>query len=171
MSSAARVPRADASAAAGRALGTRVVGVGAHYVGTPYRYGGASPDEGFDCSGFVQYVFAREGVRLPRTARSMMRAGESVDVTTMRKGDLLLFATGGRTVDHIAIYAGGRRILHATASGGGVRYDELDGARGRWFLDRLVAARRVTAGGVGAALALADGDAELDPPDRAPVPR
>ncbi|HEU4565355.1 MAG TPA: C40 family peptidase, partial [Gemmatimonadaceae bacterium] len=138
---APREPMATASAA-------RVLARGERYLGTRYRYGGDSPDEGFDCSGFVQYVYAREGVRLPRTSRQMALAGSRVSPSlgALRPGDLVLFASNGRTVDHVAIYAGGHRIIHSSSSGGGVRYDDLDGARGRWFRERMVAARRVGGG-------------------------
>lgn len=146
------------------------------YIGTPYRYGGDSPSAGFDCSGFVQYVYGRQGIRLPRTAASMAREGESLALRQrdLRAGDLLFFADDGRRIDHVAIYAGSGRILHSTASGGGVRYDDLDSERGRWFMDRWVESRRVVEDGRSLVRDLAApqrvDDGELDPPDRAPVP-
>jgi cell wall-associated NlpC family hydrolase len=115
------------------------------YVGTHYRYGGESPATGFDCSGFVQYVFAKHGVELPRTSRLQAQAGAAVPlaVEALQAGDLLLFASSGMRVNHVAIYIGNNRILHSSAGAGGVVYDDLSTPRGRWYLKRHVASRRV----------------------------
>jgi hypothetical protein len=162
---------ATASAAA-------VLSTGDDYVGTRYLYGGTTPQSGFDCSGFVQYVYRQNGVALPRTSRQQATAGRSLPAKLdgLRAGDLLFFSQNGDVVDHVAVYAGGDRILHSSSSGGGVRYDELGTARGRWFTSRLVAARRVL--GDGAQFAApgivsqldAKADGKLDPPDAAPKP-
>jgi cell wall-associated NlpC family hydrolase len=115
------------------------------YLGTRYQYGGESPTSGFDCSGFVQYVYGRHGIDLPRTSRQQASAGQPVplDVESLRPGDLLLFASTGSTVNHVAIYVGNKKILHSTAGAGGVVYDDLTSARGKWYLQRHVASRRV----------------------------
>ena len=115
------------------------------YVGTRYRYSGTSPSSGFDCSGFVRYVYARHGISLPRTAREQATEGRKVSYgrSTMLPGDLMFFRLEGSRVDHVAIYVGDGRILHASSSGGAVRYDDLDSRRGRWYVDRLVTVRRV----------------------------
>jgi cell wall-associated NlpC family hydrolase len=115
------------------------------YVGIRYRYGGGSPATGFDCSGFVQYVFAKHGVELPRTSRLQAAAGESLPlaVEALQPGDLLLFASSGTRVNHVAIYVGNNRMLHSSAGAGGVVYDDLTTPRGRWYLKRHVASRRV----------------------------
>lgn len=162
---------APASASAARVLSTAD-----RYVGTRYVYGGSTPD-GFDCSGFVQYVYRKQGVELPRTSRQQGGAGERVapSLPALRPGDLMLFdASDERAgIDHVAIYAGGYRMIHATSSGGGVRYDDLSTARGQWFLDHLVAARRVVVDGrsvVGELDAALRAQPLLDPPDHAPKP-
>jgi cell wall-associated NlpC family hydrolase len=133
-----RTPVATASAA-------RVLATADRYVGTQYTYGGSSPAVGFDCSGLVQYVFARHGVSLPRTSRQQATAGRALPrrLAALRPGDLMLFASRGRGVDHVAIYAGEGRILHSSKGGGGVRYDDLSSPRGEWYLARHVASRRV----------------------------
>ncbi len=136
-------PKGDDAGAA--AVAYRAIEDGRAFLGTPYVWGGSDPGEGFDCSGFVQYIFREEGVRLPRTSRQMARVGEDLParVDALRPGDLMFFSSDGDGVDHVALYAGDGWLLHSSSSGKGVRYDPLSGPRGRWFLDHLVAARRV----------------------------
>ena len=124
----------------------RVVPTAERYLGVPYRWGGTSPKTGFDCSGFVQFVFAKHGTRLPRTSRQQASSGTRLrpNWSTLRPGDLVMFAEPGRRISHVAIYAGRRRIIHATGSGRKVRYDALDTKRGKWYARHLVAARRVS---------------------------
>ena len=97
-------------------------------VGTPYRYGGNTPDSGFDCSGLIGYVYrGAAGVSLPRTTTQMSQRGVEVGRSALQVGDLLFFATsGGRRVSHAGIYVGGGRFVHAPSSGGTVRLDRLD---------------------------------------------
>jgi cell wall-associated NlpC family hydrolase len=170
-------PRSYPTATAGGSA-ARVLPTAERYLGVPYRWGGTSPTTGFDCSGYVQYVFNRHGTRLPRTSRDQAGAGTRLDArwAALRPGDLVMFAEPGARISHVAIYAGSRRIIHATSSGGRVRYDDLDTQRGQWFARRLVAARRVTANGAGLVRSLIATEpslvpiGELDPPDRAPRP-
>ncbi|HMG70495.1 MAG TPA: C40 family peptidase [Gemmatimonadaceae bacterium] len=153
----------------------RVVMTAEQYIGTPYRYGGTSPRTGFDCSGFVQYVYDIQGVDLPRTSRQMAGAGIAVEPSTrsLKVGDLMLFSQGGR-ISHVAIYAGNGRFIHSSSSGRGVRYDDLGTNRGKWFANHLVAARRVSGDGRIFGSAFAGGSViafdHLDPPDSAPPP-
>lgn len=153
----------------------RVVPAAEQYIGVPYRYGGTSPRTGFDCSGFVQYVYGLQGVDLPRTSRQMAGVGVRVEPSTrnLAVGDLMLFSQGGQ-ISHVAVYAGNGRFIHSSSSGHGVRYDDLGTRRGRWFADHLVAARRVTGdsrilvnGFMGGSIIAFD---HLDPPDSAPPP-
>jgi hypothetical protein len=154
----------------------RVVPTAEQYIGVPYRYGGTSPQSGFDCSGFVQYVYGQQGVSLPRTSRQMAGAGAAVEPSprALAVGDLMLFQQGGR-ISHVAIYAGNGRFIHSSSSGHGVRYDNLDTQRGKWFADHMVAARRVVGDGRILVNAFTSGSAisfdRFDPPDSAPPPR
>ena len=187
-------PRAGSPAGRGRAIPTTrgggtgsaprsgsvraasVLATADDYLGTPYLYGGTTP-AGFDCSGFVQYVFRRHEVDLPRTSRQQAQTGDRVttSLASLRAGDLMFFASNGSRIDHVAIYAGNGRIIHSSSSGRGVRHDDLSSDRGRWFTERWVASRRVIADGRSLVdeldAAVRSYDAELDPPDRAPRPR
>ena len=137
---AARLPRATATASAARVLATAE-----RYLGTRYRYGGETPADGFDCSGFVQYAFGRNGVDLPRNSRQQATAGRplAVSVDSLMPGDLMLFSSKGVRIDHVAIYVGNNRMLHSSAGAGKVLYDDLSTPRGKWYLARHAASRRV----------------------------
>jgi cell wall-associated NlpC family hydrolase len=126
-------PRADAA----NAVLFRAIAL----VGIPYRYGGNTPDGGFDCSGLVGYVFGdAAGIALPRTSGAMgdMHA-RKLDREDLQAGDLVFFAEG-RHVSHVGIYVGGQRFVHAPNSGGTVRLDRLDGA---WWNEHFVFGKRV----------------------------
>jgi cell wall-associated NlpC family hydrolase len=125
-------------------VASQVLRTADEYVGTPYRWGGNTPSEGFDCSGFTKFVFAKYGITLPRTSRDQARAGTAVsaNLRALHPGDLMLFAEPGEAISHVAIYAGNGRIIHASSSSGGVRYTDLNDG-GDWFVANFVAARRV----------------------------
>jgi len=113
-------------------------------VGTPYRFGGNTPEGGFDCSGLVGYVFRdAAGVGLPRTSSEMgdLRA-RRLDRDDLQAGDLVFFADG-RHISHVGIYVGGQRFVHAPNTGGTVRLDRLDGD---WWNQHFVYGKRVLEG-------------------------
>lgn len=95
-------------------------------VGIPYRWGGNTPDSGFDCSGLVRYVVARAAsVNLPRTTAQMSERGESIEPDEIAPGDLIFFNTTGRAHSHVGIYVGKLRFVNAPSTGGTVRLDYL----------------------------------------------
>lgn len=108
-------------------------------VGIPYRYGGNTPDTGFDCSGLIGYVYLQSaGISPPRTVAQISRWGQSVSADELRAGDLVIFASGGLP-SHAAIYAGESRFVHAPSTGGTVRLNEI---RERYWRTRLLDYRR-----------------------------
>ena len=111
-------------------------GVGEHaartassLVGSPYRYGGHSPD-GFDCSGLVYYAYRAAGLSVPRTSTQQFRAATPIPITAARAGDLLFFRYE-RKVSHVGIYLGDQRFVHAPSSGKAVSVANLTDAHYR----------------------------------------
>lgn len=97
-------------------------------IGTPYKYGGASPETGFDCSGLVQYILGLSSpIKLPRSSAEMYRmSGRELALTDLKAGDLLFFRIGkSRRINHVAVYIGENRFVHAPSSGNAVRVDPL----------------------------------------------
>jgi cell wall-associated NlpC family hydrolase len=110
-------------------------------LGTPYRWGGTSPDSGFDCSGLVGYVFRTAlGIELPRVSREMASNGEKVERAALVAGDLVFFGRRGKRVDHVGIYVGDGQFVHAPRSGRDVTVSRLD--TGYWA-GKFLQARRV----------------------------
>jgi cell wall-associated NlpC family hydrolase len=162
------------SSGSSRKRASQAVATGRRYVGVKYVWGGSTPS-GFDCSGFVQYVYRKNGVPLPRTSRQMAHAGKKVSasVANLREGDLMLFRGRNGVINHVALYAGRNRILHSSSSAGGVGFDDLSSKRGKYFRTHLVAARRVSGDGRSLLRALEQiyrdfPFDEFDPPDQAP---
>jgi cell wall-associated NlpC family hydrolase len=111
-----------------------VVGIAMQYLGTPYVYGGASP-AGFDCSGFVMYVYAQVGVSLPHNAAAQYGFGTPVDRSQLQPGDLVFFNGLG----HNGIYIGGGQFIHSPHTGDVVKISSISG----WYSSTWVGARRL----------------------------
>ncbi len=125
----------DAYAISGTALTLR---------GVPYRNGGSDPG-GFDCSGFVWYVFGQHGIELPRTVTEQARAGNLIEPSTLQAGDLVFFDTSGpasrrRQATHVGISIGGEEFVHAPSTKGEVRVERLGST---YWSSRFLEARRV----------------------------
>ena len=116
---------------------------GFELVGTPYRYGGSSTKTGFDCSGFVGYLFREEaGISLPRSTREMIKLDAPlVARDDLEPGDLIFFNTRGRgRVSHAGIYIGDNQFIHAASRNRGVRVDSL---ADRYWRSSYIEAKRV----------------------------
>lgn len=123
--------------AAANAVLMRAIGL----VGTPYLYGGNTPQSGFDCSGLVTYVYRDMlELRLPRTSRELAQVqGPRIAPEKLAAADLVFFGSRGN-VSHVGIYVGEGRFVHAPSSGGTVRLDKLDGP---YWRDHYSGAKRV----------------------------
>lgn len=104
-------------------------------IGIPYRFGGADIS-GFDCSGFVYYVFSREGILLPRSTEKLIKTGKRVSLKRAEKGDLIFFKIEKEGL-HVGIYTGGGTFVHASFTG--VKRETLD----RFWKKRIIQIRRV----------------------------
>jgi cell wall-associated NlpC family hydrolase len=120
-------------------LRNEIVGTAKRFIGVPYRWGGSSPKQGFDCSGLTMVVYQFNGLNLPRSSRQQYRVGTSVERSELSQGDLVFFATsGGRRVSHVGIYIGSDRFIHAPGRGKRIRTELLTK---RYFRRRYVGAR------------------------------
>ncbi len=117
---------------------SRVLAMAARFQGVPYLWGGTTPD-GFDCSGYTQYVFAQNGISLPRTADAQFEVGLPVTKSQLQPGDLVFFTTYEPGPSHNGIYLGDGRFISASSSRG-VAVDRLDSS---YWGQRYIGARRV----------------------------
>ena len=137
-------PPSDAAATA-TANATDVVETAVESLGIPYAWGGTA-ENGFDCSGLIQYAYGQHGIRLPRVSRDQAKAGAEVApvVEALRPGDILLFsARAGAGVTHVGLYVGGLKFIHSSNTG--VKLSLLDShdPEGVYWLDRWVGVRRI----------------------------
>ena len=135
----------DSSAAARYAemnngrLREEIVRTASRFRGTPYKWGGISPESGFDCSGLTKVVYQLNGLDLPRTSRQQWSTGKPIRRKELAQGDLVFFATsGGRRVSHVGIYTGEGKFLHAPGKGKPIREASLDS---KYFRKRYLGAR------------------------------
>ena len=115
-----------------------IIATAKQYIGVPYVWGGSSPS-GFDCSGFVQYVFGKHGITLPRTSREQSNVGTWVSKSNLQPGDLVFYNTSGSGVSHLGIYIGNGQFIHASTSKG-VMISEMSNS---YWSARYYGARRV----------------------------
>ncbi len=128
---------ASSAAAASTSLETVVDAL----VGVDYKYGGTTKN-GFDCSGFTMFVFAKFGIDLPHQSGSQAQLGSKVDRSELKSGDLVFFNTSGNGISHVGIYMGGGSFAHASSSRG-VIIANLDES---YYQKRYVTARRILSG-------------------------
>lgn len=114
------------------ALREEIVDVALDQVGEDYRYGGADPGDGFDCSGLVYYSYGKAGVELPRSAAAQRRAGRPIRFQDARPADLLFYRFGDRRKGslHVVLYLGGGRAVHAPVADGEV--EKINVSRPAW---------------------------------------
>ncbi|MBW1934872.1 MAG: C40 family peptidase [Deltaproteobacteria bacterium] len=109
------------------------------FLGLPYRWGGSSPREGFDCSGLAMAVYRLNGLNLPRSSNQQFNAGTPVRIDELSKGDLVFFDTSGREgVSHVGIYEGNGKFIHAPGRGKTIREDFLSN---KYYKNRYAGAR------------------------------
>jgi cell wall-associated NlpC family hydrolase len=109
------------------------------YRGAPYRNGGTDPQQGFDCSGFVQYVYGQYGVKMPRDVRQQFGVGQDVQPGDLEPGDLVFFSTVAPGASHVGIAVGGDQFVHAPSTSGVVRVENLSAM---YWASRFIGARR-----------------------------
>ena len=115
-------------------------------MGRPYEYGGTGENgEGFDCSGLIQYAYAKHGIVLPRRSTDQARQGTKVDpkLERLRPGDLLTFSNRGGPVTHVGLYVGQSRFIHSATKGVQISTLSAVDPYGRWWYRRWVGVRRL----------------------------
>jgi len=111
-------------------------------LGINYKRGGNEPENGLDCSGFVQYVYREAwGLTLPRTSVEISKVGKNIKIKDLQPGDLVFFNTLRRGFSHVGIYLGENKFIHSPSTGGQVRIENLDV---RYWKKRYNGARRIT---------------------------
>lgn len=121
-----------------KATGNDIVATAQKYRGTPYKYGGTNP-KGFDCSGFVWYVYKQHGQNLPRTADKQFVVGSPVKISDLKPGDVVFFTTTEKGASHCGIFVGRGQFIHASSSRGVM----VSGLADQYWKPRYLGARRM----------------------------
>ena len=119
--------------------GAQIVQMAQQYMGTPYAWGGSSPG-GFDCSGFIYYIYSQFGISLPRMSDGQFEVGRAISGDNLLPGDLVFFTTYEPGASHVGIYLGGGRFIHASSAAGEVTITPLGKS---YYQERYLGARRV----------------------------
>ena len=139
-SSVTASPPPAVSSSAGRGDVDDLIGSAMGFLGVAYRFGGASPS-GFDCSGFMQYIFRKAfAVNLPRTSAEQANVGVAVNRSQLQPGDMVFFRTAGSRISHVGMYIGNDRFIHAPRTGKRI---EITSLSNRYWSARYATARRV----------------------------
>ena len=120
-------------------LGDVIVQSAKLQMGVPYKFGGNSPKEGFDCSGLASYSYRLNGISIPRSTSDQFKSGQHIDRNQLSAGDLLFFRTMGQSVSHVGIYIDNDTFIHAPNSRKNVQIDSLDNT---YYKKRYLGARR-----------------------------
>lgn len=119
-------------------LGQQIAEYASGYIGWKYKYGGKSPETGFDCSGFVYYIYEQFGYRLERVANDQAKQGAEIEHDALLPGDLLAFYTSGKYVGHVGIYMGKGYYIHAMGSAYGVVLTPLEDSTRDYTARRII---------------------------------
>ncbi len=124
----------------GRIPNSPVVRTAFSVLGVPYKWGGSSPAEGFDCSGLVYWVFRQHNINIPRTSTQQIKAGKSVSRHSIQAGDIVCFDTGQSQGYHVGLATGRGSFIHSPKKGSCVQESSL---RNRYWWTRLLSVRRI----------------------------
>ena len=119
---------------------SQILAIAKEMLGQPVVWGGASPSNGFDCSGLVQYVYRQAGINLPRTADVQFLVGQTVSISYLQPGDLVYFTTYEPGASHVGIYIGNSKFIHTSFSKGIVAIGDMNDS---YFVQRYYGAKRV----------------------------
>ena len=120
-------------------LRSEIVKTAESFIGLPYRLGGSSPEEGFDCSGLAMAVYQLNGLNLPRSSKEQYASGDPVKRRELLKGDLVFFKISwGRKVSHVGVYVGDGKFIHSPAKGKAIRLNSLSNT---YYAERYVGGR------------------------------
>ncbi len=119
--------------------GQKIANLAKSLLGTPYKYGGASP-KGFDCSGLVYYTHGQFGIRTPRTSSQQYKYAKNIELNELNSGDLVFFTLNNKNVSHVGIYIGKGKFVHAPKSGKHVAVNHLNDG---YWRPRIVAGGRL----------------------------